>query len=259
MRQRGGMSGDERDAQFAALEEQLALAKKMLVDANIRNQRLVSLVTRQYGVGGGSGEKDQVLSTDVEDGSLGSLSVSPSAVSYSETDFFGSLWDRGTWLASLLLFQSFSSFILSHHEVILKQHPSIVYYLTALVGAGGNAGNQAAVRVIRLLALGLVTDKNKYSIMWRELFVSLALSVLLGAVVVGRTFLSSTTVMETVVILSSICLITFISINLGAAIPLILDHLKICDPAHSSTSIQVVMDISGVLITCRVAQWLVGE
>lgn len=230
------------------------MAKKLLLDANARNQRLVSLVTRQYGVGVGSGEKEALVN-DVEDGSMSAAN----SLSYSEADFCGSLWDRGSWLASLLVFQSFSSIILAHHEAILTQHPSIVYYLTALVGAGGNAGNQAAVRIVRLLALGLVTDKTTYSILWRELFVSLALSFLLGIVVVGRTLLSSMTLLETVVIVTSVCAITFISINLGAAIPLVLDHFKLCDPAHSSTTIQVVMDISGVLITCRVAQWLVGE
>ena len=34
-------------------------------------------------------------------------------------------------------------------EALLQDHPTIIYFLTMLVGAGGNAGNQASVRVIR--------------------------------------------------------------------------------------------------------------
>ena len=42
--------------------------------------------------------------------------------------------------------QSFSGIILSRNEALLADHPVIVYFLTMLVGAGGNAGNQASVR-----------------------------------------------------------------------------------------------------------------
>ena len=41
--------------------------------------------------------------------------------------------------------------------------------------------------------------------------------------------------------------------RLGAALPLMLDRLRI-DAAHASTTIQVVMDISGVLIVCAISQ-----
>ena len=42
--------------------------------------------------------------------------------------------------------QSFSGIILSRNEGLLADHPVIVFFLTMLVGAGGNAGNQASVR-----------------------------------------------------------------------------------------------------------------
>jgi hypothetical protein len=60
--------------------------------------------------------------------------------------FFDAAKDRAYWLAGLLILQSFSGFILSHNEALLERHPVIIYFLTMLVGAGGNAGNQASVR-----------------------------------------------------------------------------------------------------------------
>ena len=42
--------------------------------------------------------------------------------------------------------QSFSGIILSRNEALLADHPVIIFFLTMLVGAGGNAGNQASVR-----------------------------------------------------------------------------------------------------------------
>ena len=46
--------------------------------------------------------------------------------------------------------------------------------------------------------------------------------------------------------------IVFISIISGSLLPFLVQAIKL-DPAHSSTTIQVVMDILGVLITCLIS------
>jgi len=60
--------------------------------------------------------------------------------------FGAALRDRAYWLVGLLIMQSCSGIILSRNEALLANHPVIIYFLTMLVGAGGNAGNQASVR-----------------------------------------------------------------------------------------------------------------
>jgi len=54
--------------------------------------------------------------------------------------------DRAGWLVGLLILQSLSSFIIKRNEALLQDHAVIVQFLTMLVGAGGNAGNQASVK-----------------------------------------------------------------------------------------------------------------
>lgn len=63
----------------------------------------------------------------------------------SQHTFFSAVADRAGWLVGLLILQSMSSFIISRNEKLLQQHLVIVRFLTMLVGAGGNAGNQASV------------------------------------------------------------------------------------------------------------------
>lgn len=63
-----------------------------------------------------------------------------------QISFSAALRDRAYWLVGLLVMQSCSGFILSRNEALLANHPVIIYFLTMLVGAGGNAGNQASVR-----------------------------------------------------------------------------------------------------------------
>ena len=171
------------------------------------------------------------------------------------TKFIHSVFNRGGWLIGLLIFQSFSSFVLAANQELIKDHPSIIYFLTMLVGAGGNAGNQAAVRVIRRIALGTLSNSSIYSYLTKELTMAVTLSFLLGLTGLIRGALSSSSYPEVLAITFSLVTIVFISIVFGSILPLILFYFKI-DPAHSSTSIQVIMDILGVCITCIVSNFL---
>ena len=53
------------------------------------------------------------------------------------------------WLLGLLVLQSMSSFVLDSYQELLRNHLVVTLFLTMLVGAGGNAGNQSAIKVIR--------------------------------------------------------------------------------------------------------------
>ena len=164
----------------------------------------------------------------------------------SNHSFFHSLFDRGGWLCGLLVFQSCSSFILASNQDLISDHPAIVFFLTMLVGAGGNAGNQAAVRVIRGIAIGALNEHTTSQFIIRELIMAFALSSMLGLAGLLRALLSGqTTLPETIAITLTLMIIVFISIITGALLPLLLQQCRL-DPAHSSTSIQVIMDISGV-------------
>lgn len=51
-----------------------------------------------------------------------------------------SLRSRASWLIGLLIAQSASSFILADNESLLATHPTVIFFLTMLVGAGGECG-----------------------------------------------------------------------------------------------------------------------
>ena len=173
--------------------------------------------------------------------------------------FYQNMIDRAIWLIGLLIFQSGSSFILEYNERLLQTHPTIIYFLTMLVGAGGNAGNQATVRVIREIALGRLADGSKFVFVLREVAMALALCIVVGLFGFVRVYFLNSAVSqdEATTITIALMMIVFISIVVGALLPLSFQAIGI-DPANSSTSIQVIMDISGVLITCFVASFLLN-
>lgn len=169
------------------------------------------------------------------------------------SNIFTGLQERAGWLIGLLVFQSCSSFILAANEDLLSKHPAIIYFLTMLVGSGGNAGSQSAVRVIRGLALGTLSNKTYRVFLFKEFCMAATLSVCIGLVGLLRSLISSqTSYAESIAITATLIVIVFVSIVLGAVLPLLLHYINV-DPAHSGTSIQVIMDILGVFITCIVA------
>ena len=172
--------------------------------------------------------------------------------------YWQALRERAVWLIGLLLLQSFSGIILSRNESLISNHPEIVYFLTMLVGAGGNAGNQASVRVIRGLALRTLNPSTQGQFLVRELKMAISLSSLLTSAGFLRAMAFSTPFPETIAITSALFLIVFSSICLGAVLPLALKRAGV-DPAHSSTSIQVIMDILGVFLAVGVSNLLLDS
>ena len=112
--------------------------------------------------------------------------------------------------------------------------------------------------VIRGLAVGTIDDSNSKMFLRREFKMGLALSGILGIAGCVRAAIFLTPLMETIAITSSLFMIVIISIVLGALLPLGMQLVGI-DPAHSSTTIQVFMDILGVTITVHVSRFILDS
>lgn len=105
-----------------------------------------------------------------------------------------------------------------------------------------------AYRVIRGLATGRVNDANVKPYIFSEIQTGFLLSLVLGFAGCLRAAVFLTPAAETFAITSSLVMIVATSVLLGTALPLLMQYVRI-DPAHSSTTIQVLMDILGVAIT----------
>ena len=73
--------------------------------------------------------------------------------------------------------------VLQRYESMLSRHVIITVFLTMLVGAGGNAGNQSAIKVIEGIAIGEVSIDlaTFWKALSRELLVGLMLAGVVGA------------------------------------------------------------------------------
>ena len=192
----------------------------------------------------------------------------------------GEAWERGRWLLGLLVLQSSSSVVLQHYGDLVRDNLIITLFLTMLVGAGGNAGNQSAIRVIRGLATGdmVVTKECFVDTLWQQARVGFLLATFLSLGGFARVMITEATggldggsvedaagaavaaagsasdpsaaVGAFGIALSLFCIVTLSTVA-GTAMPFALAATG-QDPANAGTTIQVFMDVMGVVITCVV-------
>lgn len=173
----------------------------------------------------------------------------------------GNVWAearvRGQWLLGLLALQSMSSIVLEANQELVREHLVITLFLTMLVGAGGNAGNQSAIHVIRGLATGQFqpTRASLEATVVQQLKVGALLGTALAAGGFLRVYITDGNSLDATAISISLFVIVSLSILTGTCLPFFLAWSNV-DPAHAGTTIQVFMDVSGVAVTCVVCRLL---
>ena len=182
------------------------------------------------------------------------LSMSPESI-------LGTVWHRLSILISLLLLQSLSQLILERYESLLSDHVIVPLFLTMLVGAGGNAGNQSAVRSITGLVSGEFRMRDFGRVVRKEITVGLINSAILATIGFSRVYYfygHRNLFWSTLAITASLFCIVFSSVILGTSLPFALGRLGY-DKEHAAPIIQVVMDITGVFITCVLCNAIIPD
>jgi len=159
-------------------------------------------------------------------------------------------WPRCGWLISMLLVQSISSLILSAFSGLLQNHMDLAFFLTMLVGLGGNAGGQSVVLTVRRLAMGKDTRVSE------QVLVGLQLALILSPLAFMRALVQQTPWRDSCTIGLAAAIITVTATCLGASLPKLLWILDV-DPAHASVAVQVLMDITGIAIVCMLGYLII--
>jgi len=117
------------------------------------------------------GDASAFASTTSQEAALWCDELEEDACPVEPTVSFGqALRDRAYWLVGLLAMQSMSGIILAKNEALLANHPVIIYFLTMLVGAGGNAGNQASVRGMYMYPCSFVFFPSLFALFFHAIY-----------------------------------------------------------------------------------------
>uniref|UniRef100_A0A7S4GEZ9 SLC41A/MgtE integral membrane domain-containing protein n=1 Tax=Eutreptiella gymnastica TaxID=73025 RepID=A0A7S4GEZ9_9EUGL len=167
------------------------------------------------------------------------------------------VWSRSWVLVCLLAFQSLSSSVLQHYEDLLSEHAVVVMFLTMLIGAGGNYGMQATLRVISGLETNTLSLASICQVFGEELMIAILSSTLVTAAGFLRIYIfvsgaEASFALDVVYSLTlSLFCVVLVSGVIGTLLPFGLRVLGL-SPQHAAPCIQVLMDVIGITVTCWV-------
>ena len=168
------------------------------------------------------------------------------------------LWSaRIRWLVILIVGAMFSSTILEGFSTTLQAVTALTFYITILLGAGGNTGNQSSTLIVRALAMGDVRGRDSWRILGKEALVGLMLGVSLAALLSLKIIYDGHADIVWVVVGSLIALTTVTNI-LGALLPIGIKKLNLDPALISNPLIATLSDITGLLVYLSVARLLLN-
>jgi magnesium transporter len=168
------------------------------------------------------------------------------------------LWSaRVRWLVIMIIAGSISVNILAGFESVLEAVTALAFYITVLVGTGGNTGNQAATMIIRALATHDVGTGDWWKILRKELGVGLLLSLTLAALISIKVLIDGNHQLLLVVGIS-LGMVVLLANIVAAMLPLILRRLRLDPALISNPLITTSIDVIGVLTYLSIARWLLN-
>jgi magnesium transporter len=176
---------------------------------------------------------------------------------YITASAFGLARARATWLVILIVAAALTVNVLQVFEPTLEKVVRLALFVPLLIGTGGNSGAQAAVAVIRAMAVDEVRFGDLPRVIWREARVGLMLGVMLAAVSFGPVALIFGMDIATVVSLTLVAICTWATF-VGSMLPMLGQRMGVDPAVVSAPLITTLVDATGLIIYFLIARAVLG-
>ena len=181
--------------------------------------------------------------------------ITPSEKPYLHTGVFSTWLQRIPWLFLLMISGTFTGMIISSFEDKLSVLVCLTAFIPMLMDTGGNSGSQSSVSVIRGLALGDVTFKDFFRVLWKEIRVALLCGISLAAVAFVKVIVIDGLLMKTtgvdwqvaLVVAVSLCVTVIVAKTVGCTLPLLAKKLGFDPAIMASPFITTIVDALALL------------
>lgn len=249
---------DEDQEKAARKIQKYDLIALPVVDAN---NTLVGIITHDDAL-------DIITQEQTEDfEKIMAITGSHEAGVYLKTPAMVHFKNRAIWIVSLAALGLVSGAIIHSFESTLTNFMILALYMPMVADTGGNTGSQSATVVVRALALGELTFKDTFKVLWKEFRISVMLAAILGVLSWLKVLLlsqgselSSNFSLEKIgfVIAAALSLQVITATLIGAILPLTASKFKLDPALVASPALTTVVDITGLLIYFLTAKLLLG-
>lgn len=219
-----------------------------------REMRLVGIVTVDDAI--------DVLQDENTEDIAKMAAMKPTDMPYLKTSVF-SIWkNRIPWLLVLMVSATFTGLILNTYETRLSAISPVLFACVPMImDTGGNSGSQASVTVIRALALGELTTKDAFKVLWKEFRASLLLGLTLSVACFAKLMLidnllfgyTGYTPQRCVIVSVALLCTVIVAKVVGCMLPLLAKKCHLDPAVVASPFITTIVDAVSLIIYCTLA------
>lgn len=173
--------------------------------------------------------------------------------SYLETSVLTHARKRFAWLLFLMLSATITGTIITRYEEAFAAVPLLVSFIPMLMDTGGNCGSQSSTLIIRGLALGEITFRDIFRIMFKEFRISLLVGTGLSVINGIRILIMYKDPKLALVVALSLTATVIMAKLMGCVLPLIAKKLNMDPAVMASPLITTAVDTCSIIIYFYIA------
>ncbi|MBQ8040912.1 MAG: magnesium transporter [Lachnospiraceae bacterium] len=180
--------------------------------------------------------------------------ITPSDKPYLRTGIWETWKNRIPWLLLLMLSATFTGSIIASFEDALSSCVILTAYMPMLMGAGGNAGSQSSVAIIRSLSLNEIRFKDWLRVLWKESGVAILCGITLAIASFAKLMIFDHLTLAVALVVSvSLALTVLIAKIVGCMLPLLAKKIGFDPAVMASPFITTIVDALSLLIYFAIA------
>ena len=178
---------------------------------------------------------------------------------YLKTSVWTLAKNRIIWLLILMISATVTGAIIQGFEDVLQSVVILASFIPMLMDTGGNSGSQSSTLIIRGLALGEITTKDIFKVIFKEFKVSIVVASILSSVNFLRLyFFTSAGFMVSLTVCVSLFFTIVLAKVVGGILPIISKKLNLDPAIMASPLITTVVDAFALIVYFAFAKLLLG-
>lgn len=185
--------------------------------------------------------------------------MEPNEQPYLKTSVWTLAKNRIVWLLILMISATVTGAIIQGFEDVLQSVVILASFIPMLMDTGGNSGSQSSTLIIRGLALGEITTKDIFKVIFKEFKVSIVVASILSVVNFLRLyFLTSSGFMVSLTVCASLFFTVVLAKVVGGILPIISKKLNLDPAIMASPLITTIVDAFALIFYFAFAKLLLG-
>lgn len=178
---------------------------------------------------------------------------------YLKTSVWTLAKNRIIWLLILMISATVTGAIIQGFEDVLQSVVILASFIPMLMDTGGNSGSQSSTLIIRGLALGEITTKDIFKVIFKEFKVSIVVaSILLSVNFLRLYFFTSAGFMVSLTVCASLFFTIVLAKVVGGILPIISKKLNLDPAIMASPLITTIVDAFALIVYFAFAKILLG-